>query len=62
MAYNSDKKTLVILPVTHTTDYKAIQDGSWVCLSHEMALQRTHFGNWDKILTILSNYVGYRDS
>ena len=37
MGYNSDKKTLVILPVTHSTDHKAIQNGSWVCLSHELA-------------------------
>ena len=55
------KKTLVILPTTHTTDHKAIHDGSWVCLSHKMALPRTHFDNWDKTLTILSNYMGYMD-
>ena len=29
VGYNSDKNTLVILPVTHTTDHKAIQVGSW---------------------------------
>ena len=59
VGYNSDKKTLVILPVTHTADHKTIQDGGWVCLSHEIALQRAHFDNWDKNFTLLSNYVVY---
>ena len=30
MGYNSDKNALVVLSVTDTTNYKAIQDGSWV--------------------------------
>ena len=48
VGYNSDKKSLVILPLPHTTDHKTIQDGSWVCLPHEMALQRAHFDNSHK--------------
>ena len=30
MGYKSDKNTLVVLSVTDTANYKAIQDGSWV--------------------------------
>ena len=48
VSYNSAKKSLVILPLTHTTDHKTIQYGSSVCLSHKMPLQRAHFDHSHK--------------
>ena len=48
VGYSSNKNAFLIFAVTHTTNHQAIHDASWVCLSYAMALQRTHFDNWDK--------------